>query len=107
MREAIQKLEQISSLDSITMEAVKKVLPDLDLYKRILIDHNFGAISELANNSVSIDSLIKAAINYALEEKFPRQVAIGLVKLRLHLNTPFDPQIVRCFLEGALAGVKK
>lgn len=104
VRESIQKLEQVSVLGEITLEAVKRVLPDLDLFTKILVDKDFSKISELANNSVSIDSLIKEAINLAIENKFPRNVAIGLVKLRPHLNTPFDPQIVETFLRGALEG---
>lgn len=103
-REAIQKLEQISVLGDVTFEAVKKILPDMDLFSKILIDRDFSKIDELAQNSVSIDSLIKEAIDLAIDGKFPKGVAIGLVKLRPHLNTPFDPKIVRVYLEGALGG---
>lgn len=101
MREAIQKLEQVSVLDHITLEAVKRVLPDLDLFRKILVDKEFSLISELASNSVSVDSLIKEAVTLALDNQFPRAIAIGLVKLRPVLNTPFDPQVVETYLRGA------
>ena len=102
VREAIQKLEQVSILGDITLGSVKKVMPDLDLYHKILVDKHFEKIKELANNSVSIDALIKEAINLAIENKFPKSVAIGLVKLRPHLETPFNAEIVEAFLRGAM-----
>jgi DNA polymerase-3 subunit gamma/tau len=101
MREAIQKLDQVSILGNITLEAVKKVLPDLDLFYDILINKRTDRISELANNSVSIDSLVKEALVLANGGNFPRKIAIGLVKLRPLLSTPFDPEVIRCFLDGA------
>ena len=101
VREAIQKLEQVSVLGEITLEAVKRVLPDLDIFHKILVDHNFELIETLANNSISVDSLIGEAVKLALENKFPRKVAIGLVKLRPCLTTPFNPEVVRVFLESS------
>lgn len=103
MREAIQKLEQVAILGEVTMEAVKKILPDLDLFSDILLNKNTSRISELANNSVSIDALVKEALVLANEGKFSRKVAIGLVKLRPLLSTPFDPEVIRCFLDGAFS----
>lgn len=100
VREAIQKLEQISSAGKITMEVVKTVLPDLDLFREILVEHKFEKLKELANNSVSIDSLIKEAIGLAIENKFPRRAAIGLVKLRPHLNVPFSPEVIEVYLRS-------
>lgn len=105
VREAIQKLEQVSVLGDITLEAVKKILPDLDLFEKILLDKQFDLIGELANNSVSIDSLIGEAVKLAIANKFPRKVAIGLVKLRPCLTTPFNPSVVRAFLESSFEGV--
>ena len=102
VREAIQKLEQVSILGKVSLEAVKRVLPDLDIFHQILLERKFDRISDLANNSVSIDSLIKEAINLAIENKFPRVVAIGLVKLRPSLTVPFSPEVIRVYLEGAL-----
>ena len=103
MREAIQKLEQVSILGNITLESVKKVLPDLDLFYDILVNRNTSRVGELANNSVSIDSLIKESLVLANDNKFSRKIAIGLVKLRPLLSTPFDPEVVRCYLEGAFS----
>ena len=45
VREAIQKLEQVSVLGEITLEAVKRVLPDLDIFHKILVDHNFVCVN--------------------------------------------------------------
>lgn len=101
VREAIQKLEQVSVLDKITLKAVKEILPDADIFEDILLRHNFDRVSDMARNSVSIDSLIKEALRLTLEDKFPREVSIGLVKLRPYLDTPFDPEVVRVYLEGA------
>lgn len=105
VRESIQKLEQVSVLGNITLEAVKRVLPDLDLFQKILLEHQFNLIDTLANNSVSVDSLIGEAVKLAIENRFPRKVAIGLVKLRPCLNTPFNPDVVRVFLESSLKEV--
>ena len=105
VRESIQKLEQVSILGSVTLEAVKRVLPDLDIFQKILLEHKFDLIDTLANNSVSVDSLIGEAVKLAIDNRFPRKVAIGLVKLRPCLNTPFNPEVVRVFLESSLKGV--
>jgi DNA polymerase-3 subunit gamma/tau len=102
VREAIQKLEQVSVLGKITLDSVKSVLPDLDLFNQILVERKLDLISELANNSVSVDGLIKEAISLAIDNKFPKSVAIGLVRLRPHLNIPFSPEVVRLYLEEAL-----
>lgn len=102
VREAIQKLEQIAILGQVTLEAAKRVLPDLDLFYQILVDRKFEKLEELANNSISVDSLIKEAILLAIEGKFPRPVAIGLVKLRPTLSIPFSPEVIRVYLEEAL-----
>lgn len=101
IREAIQKLEQVSILGEVTLESVKKVLPDLDIFRDILVNHNFSRVQGLTYTSVSIDSLIKEAVNLAIDNEIPRKVAIGLVKLRPVLNTPFDPQVVQLYLEEA------
>jgi hypothetical protein len=74
----------------------------LDLFNKILLDRRLDLIKELANNSVSIDGLIKEAISLALDNKFPRTVAIGLVRLRPHLDVPFSPEVIRLYLEEAL-----
>lgn len=102
VREAIQKLEQVSILGKVSLEAVKKVLPDLDIFHQILLEKKFDRINDMASNSVSIDSLIKEAILLAIDNKFPRAVAIGLVKLRPSLTVPFSPEVIRVYLEGAL-----
>ena len=104
VRESIQKLEQVSVLGNITLSAVKSILPDLDLFQKILLEKKFDLIADLANNSVSIDSLIGEAVKLAIDNKFPKNVAIGLVKLRPCLSTPFNPEVVRVFLESSLGG---
>lgn len=101
MREAIQKLEQVSILGSITMDSVKSILPDLDIFNQILINRDFGKVRELAKNSISIDSLIKEAVTLANDNKFPKSVAIGLVKLRPYLGLPFDPEVVETYLKDS------
>jgi hypothetical protein len=80
------------------------VLPDLDIFNDILVNRNLKRVQELTYTSVSIDSLIKEAINLAIDNKISRKVAVGLVKLRPVLNTPFDPQVVQLYLEEAFNG---
>lgn len=99
VRDAVQKLDQVSALGKVTLESAKKALPDYDLVRNSLINKDFSKIGELNGSSVSVDSFIQEAINLALEDKFDKKVALGLVKLRPFLTTWSPMDTIKCYLE--------
>ena len=102
VRDAIQKLDQISSLGKVTLELAKQVIPDYDLTQKVLLEKDFSKLDDLSNSSVSVDAFIQDALRLAIAGKFDKQVALGLVKLRPFLTT-WDPMsVIRCYLEGAM-----
>lgn len=102
VRDAVQKLDQISSLGKVTLDLAKKVIPDYDLVQKVLVEKDFSKLEDLNNSSVSVDSFIQDALRLAIEGKFDKRAALGLVKLRPFLTT-WDPMsVIRCYLEGVL-----
>ena len=101
VRDAVQKLDQISSLGKVTINLAKQVIPDYDLTQKILLERDFSKLDDLSNSSVSVDTFIQDALKLAIDGKFDKHIALGLVKLRPFLTT-WDPMsVIRCYLEGA------
>lgn len=100
VRDAIQKLDQISSLGKVTVELSKQVIPDYDILQKVLINKEYNKLDDLECSSVSVDAFIQEAIKLALENKIKKSIALGLVKLRPFLNTWEPMKVIRCYLEG-------
>ena len=103
VRDALQKLEQVSSLGKVTFESAKSVIPDYDILQRVLVDRDLSRLEELEYSSVTVDSLIQEAIHLALDGKLHRQIALGLVKLRPFITT-WDPMgVIKVYLQEAFS----
>lgn len=100
VRDAVQKLDQISSLGKITVDLAKQVIPDYDILQRVLVNKEFNRLDELECSSVSVDSLIQEAVRLAVNGEMDKQVAVGLVKLRPFLNIWEPMKAIRCYLES-------
>ena len=101
VRDAVQKLDQISSLGKVTVELSKQVIPDYDILQRVLVNKEYNKLDDLECSSVSLDAFIQEAIKLALENKIKKSTAVGLVKLRPFLNIWEPMKAIRCYLEGA------
>lgn len=101
VRDAVQKLDQISSLGKVTLENAKKVIPDYDIMSRVLINKEYDKIFELENSSVSVDAFIQEAVRLALDGKIKKSTAVGLVKLRPFLNIWEPMKAIGCYLQEA------
>ena len=101
VRDAVQKLDQISSLGKVTVELSKQVIPDYDILQRVLVNKEYNKLDDLEYSSVSVDAFIQEAIKLALENKIKKSTAVGLVKLRPFLNIWEPMKAIRCYLEGA------
>ena len=77
VRDAVQKLDQISSLGKITIDLAKQVIPDYDILQKVLVNKEFDRLDELECSSVSVDSLIQEAVRLAVNGKMDKQVAVG------------------------------
>lgn len=100
VRDAVQKLDQISSLGKVTVELSKQVIPDYDILQRVLVNKEYNKLDDLECSSVSVDAFIQEAIKLALENKIKKSTAVGLVKLRPFLNIWEPMKAIRCYLEG-------
>ena len=100
VRDAVQKLDQVSSLGKITLDSAKSVIPDYDILQRVLVNKEYDKLDELECSSVSVDALIQEAVNLALSNKIKKSTAVGLVKLRPFLNVWEPMKVIRCYLEG-------
>ena len=101
VRDAVQKLDQISSLGKVTLENAKKAIPDYDIMSRVLINKEYDKIFELENSSVSVDAFIQEAVRLALAGKIKKSTAVGLVKLRPFLNIWEPMKAIGCYLQEA------
>lgn len=101
VRDAVQKLDQISSLGKVTLENAKKAIPDYDIMSRVLINKEYDKIFELENSSVSVDAFIQEAVRLALDGKIKKSIAVGLVKLRPFLNIWEPMKAIGCYLQEA------
>lgn len=101
VRDAVQKLEQVSSIGKITLVSAKEVIPDYDIVQRVLIDRDLSKLDGLGYGSVTVDSIIQEALNLALEDKLHSQIAMGLVKLRPFLTLVDPIKAIAVYLEEA------
>lgn len=99
VRDAVQKLDQISSMGNVTLAISKEVIPDYDIVQDALIGKNIDKLDDLSYSSVTVDTFIQEAVQLALESKIDNKIAIGLVKLRPFLTT-WDPMsVIKCYLK--------
>lgn len=101
MRDAVQKLDQVSSLGEITKKNVIEVVPNYNILEDVLIDRKLEKLSSLNYSSITADTLISKAIALSLEDRFNPQIAMGLVKMRPFLTYADTMETIQLYLKEA------
>lgn len=101
VRDAVQKLDQISALGEITLENTVSVIPDYNILEKVLLGRQVELLSELEYSSITSDTLISKAITFALEGKLNSHIAMGLVKMRPFLTWMDNMSTIQVYLKEA------
>lgn len=101
VRDAVQKLDQISALGDITVKNAIEIIPDYNILERVLLKREVELLSELEYSSITTDAIIGKALDFALEDRLNSHIAMGLVKMRPFLNIMDSMKTIQLYLKEA------